>query len=394
MNMALVIAVMLFSAGNVKANEPSLSADWEWVDYGGEDELPDNVVTSRNGGEGNPICSAPVPGTSEYRVGWLKLRNSKCFIPGATQDEKRYAAIEGIRVLVHRQPDQQKFHFVPYDEWIAGPQTWPWNREICASYPDGEKKVKVGFLHRGHRCISVGGGRKTHVLEKPDFMVLISTPEEQAEAEAENQIVQEEALDNLSDAMEEMFSTCVLDVPECKSSCEFVNRDYRERARNALKKARNRIEEGKGEVRELLGRLAKDGKRIAPLARHDGIAQNLAYFIADFGATHRDNNCREYCKYRNTKHKDNCGKLSREEKIAYFESFRDILTETCTAFDGEWVGYTGLIRHNYCDFGVPWGALGGCKRSNEDWDSYGNIEVEGETYDRTPLERWLEREGR
>ena len=162
--MALLIAVMVFSVGSVKANEPSRSTDWEWVDYDGEDELPDNVVTSRNGGEGNPICSAPVPGTSEYRVGWLNVRKLKCFIPGATQKEKRYAAIEGIRVLVHRQPDQQVFHFVPYDEWLAGPQTWPWNREICASYPDGEKKVRVGSLHRGHRCVTVGGGRNTRVL--------------------------------------------------------------------------------------------------------------------------------------------------------------------------------------------------------------------------------------
>ena len=66
MNMALLIAVMVFSVGSVKANEPSRWTVWEWVDYDGEDELPDNVVTSRNGGEGNPICSAPVPGTSDF----------------------------------------------------------------------------------------------------------------------------------------------------------------------------------------------------------------------------------------------------------------------------------------------------------------------------------------
>ena len=139
---------------------------------------------------------APVPGTSEYRVGWLDVRKLKCFIPGATPGEKRYAAREGIRVLVHRQSDQQVSDFVPYAEWLAGPQTWPWNREICASYPDGEKKVRVGSLHRGHRCVTVGGGRNTQVLEKPDFMVLISTPDEQKMAEAEVQ-AQVEAVDGL-----------------------------------------------------------------------------------------------------------------------------------------------------------------------------------------------------
>ena len=66
MNMALLIAVAVFSVGSVRANEPARSTDWEWVDYDGEDELPDNVVTSRNGGEGNPICSAPFPGTSDF----------------------------------------------------------------------------------------------------------------------------------------------------------------------------------------------------------------------------------------------------------------------------------------------------------------------------------------
>ena len=354
MNMALLIAVMVFSVGSVKANEPSRSTDWEWVDYDGEDELPDNVVTSRNGGEGNPICSAPVPGTSEYRVGWLNVRKLKYFIPGATQEEKRYAAIEGIRVLVHRQPDQQVFHFVPYDEWLAGPQTWPWNREICASYPDGDKKVKVGSLHRGHRCISVGWGQKTHVLEKPDFMVLISTPEEQAEAEAEeqveasaeteeeaeNKIARMEALDNLSDAMEEMFSTCDFNQgsgnydDNSTIGLSLPLADYRNGARHALAQTRKQMRKGsvdtesinesftecdsmgkkKGakypykpkmncfrelfdtvaeaeaeaqgmdaKVRPLLGRLAKDGKRIAPLARHDGIAQDLSYFIASIG---------------------------------------------------------------------------------------------------------------
>jgi hypothetical protein len=142
-------------------------------------------------------------------------------------------------------------------------------------------------------------------------------------------------------------------------------------------------------VRPLLGRLAKDGKRIAPLARHDGIAQDLSYFIASIGQREFKGTYKAYLAKLSE-----CGNQGKREKSEYFESFRDILTETCTAFDGEWSGYTGLIRVDYIDFQMAWGSLGGCKRSDEDWDSYGNIEVEGETYEQTPVERWLERDDR
>jgi len=183
-------------------------------------------------------------------------------------------------------------------------------------------------------------------------MVLISTPEEQAEAEAEeqveasaeteeeaeNQIVQEEALDNLSDAMEEMFSTCNLNVPGCTRSCNSRPKERRADARDALKEARNNIKTGEGGVRKLLGRLVKlDGRATW---NQFGLAADLAFFIAKFGMTHTDYSGQEYCELRNTKHKDACGKISREEKLAYFETFRDLLTDACTAVDGTWSDYT------------------------------------------------------
>jgi len=303
-----------------------------------------------------------------------------------------------------------------------------------------------------NECDSMGKKKGAKYPYKPrmncfrNLATTLSEESSETEEEAENKIARMEALDNLSDAMEEMFSTCDFNQGSGNYDDNSTHgpslplADYRNGARHALAQARKQMRKGsvdtesinesftecdsmgkkKGakypykpkmncfrelfdtvaeaeakaqgmdaKVRPLLGRLAKDGKRIAPLARHDGIAQDLSYFIASIGQREFKGTYKAYLAKLSE-----CGNQGKREKSEYFESFRDILTETCTAFDGEWSGYTGLIRVDYIDFQMAWGSLGGCKRSDEDWDSYGNIEVEGETYEQTPVERWLERDDR
>ena len=56
--------------------------------------------------------------------------------------------------------------------------------------------------------------------------------------------------------------------------------------------------------------------------------------------TSTDNRGREYCELRNTEHAEACGKISNQEKLAYFETFRDRLSDACSTLGGTWSDYT------------------------------------------------------
>jgi hypothetical protein len=169
------------------------------------------------------------------------------------------------------------------------------------------------------------------------------------------------ALDNLSAAMEEMFSTCDLDVTECIRDCAKYPKGNRARARDNLEKVRKNIETGKGGVRQLLGQVYKHDGASGATWGQAGIAGDLGFFISNFGMTSKTTTGREYCELVDTKHADACGRISNEEKLAYFETFRDRLTDVCTAVGGTWSDYTSGNGY-FTDLGSygDW-TLGQCK---------------------------------
>ena len=117
----------------------------------------------------------------------------------------------------------------------------------------------------------------------------------------------------------------------------------REGAREDFDKARE------GSDKEALGRCAGSCTRAG---NADGVAGHLGMFISNIGGEDINDRFTRMAK---------CGGQGTDEKQKLFESFRELLTNACTAMDGEWKGYTIGSGH-FVDQG-SWGdwGMGQCK---------------------------------
>ncbi len=311
-----------------------------WMPY--EGEVPGLAVTTANmdGGkeqEGMPVC--------RYRrtVGWLDVDAGVCHTVGTGKRHK--VRTEDFYLLVQSSPDSPEGTHT--DPWM------PFDTDLTDAFLDGDIEMDLvtttnhdrGKLQEGMPicrykrtvgwldveagvCHTVGNGKK-HKVRSKDFYVL------QHEEAVDNLSDKEEALDNLSDAMEELFATCphsgYEDISNWHSSRD-VPRLVRKResAREDLDKAREKVNDGQGGARPLLGKLNELSGGGATWNQH-GVAGHLGWFISNIGGEDKNSKFTRMAK---------CGGQGNDEKQELFESFRQLLTDACTAMDGEWKGYT------------------------------------------------------
>ena len=161
-------------------------------------------------------------------------------------------------------------------------------------------------------------------------------------------LTQEQALNNLSYSMEELFSTCEFNQVSNYDRSELSLVGYQGRARRDLGKIREKVENGEGGVLPLLGEKMGNNQ--------DGISGHLGFFIANIGQKDFRGQSRVYLEQLSR-----CGEPSRAEKLEYFENFRDLLTDACSTSGGTLSGYTSgngffIDEGSYSDW-----SLGQCK---------------------------------
>ena len=184
--------------------------------------------------------------------------------------------------------------------------------------------------------------------------------DERMRAEEDYPLTQEQALNNLSYSMEELFSTCDFNQGggnydnNCMRGCDLSLVGYRNRARHALNEIREKVDTGQSGVRPLLGKIHKHSG--SATWNQDGVSGDLGFFIANIGQTNFRGKRKSYLEQLSK-----CGEPSRAEKLKYFENFRDLLTDACSTSGGTLSGYTSgngffIDEGSYSDW-----SLGQCK---------------------------------